>query len=234
MRCSRSPLENQMPCRTAILVLAVLAAASAGERQPPPRPPVIDVHVHSTTTHPGDVDRLRARNVRYWFLAGLTSDLRDWASVDASRFLAALVFPCDRGRAPITGRACYDTATDFPDIAWLRAELRAGRIKGFGELSPQYLGMSVADARLQLVLGPGRGIRHSSGRSLGARPQGGRIRVQQCAVQIAGIPNVIRGSAGGRGCAVTSQASPDLCHARRMAAPRSHDRTAPRPSRRSR
>ncbi|MEO7275126.1 MAG: hypothetical protein ABIX28_14310 [Vicinamibacterales bacterium] len=109
---------------------------------------MIDVHVHSTTTDPGDVDRLRARDVRYWFLAGLTSDLRDWAGADASRFVAALVFPCDRRRAPITGRACYDAATDFPDIPWLRAELRAGRINGFGELSLHYLGLSIADASL--------------------------------------------------------------------------------------
>ena len=45
-------------------------------------------------------------------------------------------------------RACFGGATDVPDTAWLRAELRAGRIKGFGEMSPQYLGMSPADERL--------------------------------------------------------------------------------------
>src|SRR6185503_13925488 len=57
--------------------------------------------------------------------------------------------PCDRGQAPITGRPCYETASDLPDLAWLREQLRTGRIKAFGEMSPQYLGMSPADSRLE-------------------------------------------------------------------------------------
>jgi uncharacterized protein len=34
-------------------------------------------------------------------------------------------------------------------VAWLREQLRTGRIKAFGEMSPQYLGMSPADSRLE-------------------------------------------------------------------------------------
>jgi hypothetical protein len=130
------------------VALGLFASAVVGQG-PQPRPPVIDMHVHSTTTNPQAVARVESLNVRYWFLAGLDADLRDWTSVDARRFLPSLVFPCDRGRAPITGRPCYENATDFPDLAWLREQLRTGRIKGFGEMSPQYLGMSPADSRLE-------------------------------------------------------------------------------------
>ena len=130
------------------VVLGLLGSAVTGQ-SPPPRPPVIDVHVHSTTTSPKNVARLESLNVRYWVLSGLSADLLDWQSVDSRRFLPSLVFPCDRGRAPITGRPCYDTETDLPDVMWLREQLRAGRIKGFGEMSPQYLGMSPADSRLE-------------------------------------------------------------------------------------
>jgi hypothetical protein len=112
------------------------------------RPPVIDMHVHSTTTSPDALARLDSLNVRYLFLSGLASDLRAWAEADSTRYLPALVFPCDGGRAPITGRPCYDAATDLPDTTWLRGELRAGRIRGFGEMSPQFLGMSPNDPRL--------------------------------------------------------------------------------------
>jgi predicted TIM-barrel fold metal-dependent hydrolase len=133
----------------AFAVLVGLLGSAVVSQAPQPRQPVIDMHVHSTTTSPQNVARLESLNVRYWFLAGLNADLRDWASVDARRFLPALVFPCDRGRAPITGRPCYETATDLPDVAWLRDQLRTGRIKGFGEMSPQYLGMSPADSRLE-------------------------------------------------------------------------------------
>jgi predicted TIM-barrel fold metal-dependent hydrolase len=47
------------------------------------------------------------------------------------------------------GRPCFDTRSEFPDIEWLRRELGAGRIRGFGELEPQYIGMSPDDERLE-------------------------------------------------------------------------------------
>jgi hypothetical protein len=126
-------------------LLAVPVHAQSSGR----RPPVIDVHVHSTTTTPAAIPRLDSLNVRYWFLSGLAADLRTWQSVDSARYLPGLVFPCDRGRAPITGRPCFDNPTELPDTAWLRAEIKAGRVRAFGELSPQYLGMSPADPRLE-------------------------------------------------------------------------------------
>ena len=136
-----------MNIRTIPLALSALLLASAVAAQTP-RPPVIDMHVHSTTVSPKDVLRLDSLNIRYWFLAGLDADLRDWAAVDPHRFLPALVFPCDKGRAPITGRPCYEGDTDLPDPAWLREQVKSGRIKAFGEMSPQYLGMSPNDPRL--------------------------------------------------------------------------------------
>jgi hypothetical protein len=112
------------------------------------RPPVIDMHVHSTTTRPEALALLDSLNVRYIYLSGLHEDLGRWQQVDSSRYLPSLVFPCANGQAPVTGRRCYDSPTDLPDTAWLRGELQAGRIRGFGEMSPQYLGMSPADPRL--------------------------------------------------------------------------------------
>jgi predicted TIM-barrel fold metal-dependent hydrolase len=38
---------------------------------------------------------------------------------------------------------------DFPDIAWLRGELSAGRIRAFGELLPEYMGISPNDPRFE-------------------------------------------------------------------------------------
>src|SRR3954465_10807402 len=130
------------------MMLAALALRDGAAAQFGPPPPVIDVHVHSTTTRPQDLARLDALNLRYWILGGLLADLRTWTAVDSRRFLPALVFPCDRGRAPVTGRSCFDTESDLPDPVWLRAEIAAGHIKALGEMSPQYLGMSPAGSRL--------------------------------------------------------------------------------------
>ena len=133
----------------ASFIVTGLAASTAGGQSSARRPPVIDMHVHSTTVTPNQLPRLDSLNVRYLFLAGLAAELRGWAAVDTTRFLAALVLPCDNGRAPITGRSCFNSSADFPDTAWLRGELRAGRIRGLGELVPQYLGISPSDSRLE-------------------------------------------------------------------------------------
>jgi predicted TIM-barrel fold metal-dependent hydrolase len=107
---------------------------------------VIDMHVHSTNTSPENASRL---NLRYVFLSALAADLPVWASAYKGAYVPGLVFPCDAGHAPITGRSCYGTATDFPDVAWVRNQLQEGRIKAFGELSPQYEGISPQDPRFE-------------------------------------------------------------------------------------
>jgi uncharacterized protein len=134
--------------RALVCAAITLAFVNAPDEACAQRPPVIDMHVHSTTTAPGALAVLDSLNIRYFYLSGLASDLQTWQTVDPGRYLPALVFPCEGGRAPVTGHSCYDTPTDLPDTTRLRGELQAGRIRGFGEMSPQYLGMSPADPRL--------------------------------------------------------------------------------------
>lgn len=138
-----------MPRVFASCTFASVVVSSAAAQAPLARPPVIDVHSHSTITSPQALARLDSLNVRYFVLAGLASDLAKWAGVDTARYLPALVFPCDSGRAPITGRTCYEGGTDFPDTAWLRSAVREGRIRGFAEMLPQYLGIAPDDERLE-------------------------------------------------------------------------------------
>jgi hypothetical protein len=134
--------------RALVTVVFAVAPGSVWSDAGAQRLPVIDMHVHSTTTTAGALAVLDSLNIRYLFLSGLASDLHAWETVDPGRYLPALVFPCEGGRAPVTGRPCYGTPTDLPDTTWLRGELQAGRIRGFGEMSPQFLGMSPADPRL--------------------------------------------------------------------------------------
>ena len=133
------------------LTVAHFAASIAATQAGPLRPPVIDVHVHSTNTSPqAALERMKSLNIRYLFVSSLTADLPAWsAALNATQFLPALVLPCDGGRAPITGRPCWDGGDSFPDTTWLRGELQSGRIKGFGEMSPQYLGIAPNDRRFE-------------------------------------------------------------------------------------
>jgi hypothetical protein len=141
-------MVRQVP---AIALVALTLATPATGQSGSPRLPVIDVHVHSMNTSPQEaLERMKALNVRYLVVSSLTADLPAWAAaLDASQFLPALVLPCEGGRAPITGRPCWDGAQDLPDPDWLRGELRAGRIKALGEIWPQYMGMRPNDRRLE-------------------------------------------------------------------------------------
>ncbi len=132
-----------------VIIIGLCGSAVTG--QAPARPPVIDVHVHSTNTSPQQaLDRMKSLNIRFLVVSSLTSDLPQWASaLDAAQFSPGVVFPCADGRAPITGRPCFDSGTELPDVTWLSGEMKAGRIKAFSELSPQYLGLSPADSRME-------------------------------------------------------------------------------------
>jgi hypothetical protein len=139
--------------RFLVAMLVVLATGAVATAQPAsaPRPPVIDMHVHSTNTTPDEArSRMTALNVRYLFVAAVATDLAAWsAALKADQFLPSLSFPCPGGKAAFVDRRCWDGAQDLPDLKWLREELRTGRIKALGELIPQYFGMFPADERLE-------------------------------------------------------------------------------------
>ena len=113
------------------------------------RPPVIDVHVHSGPPPLSVAAGHDSLNVRFAVVSALQSDLRMWAGADTGRFYLGLLFPCERGRMPNTGRTCFDNGADFPDTTWLRTELRARRLRVLGELVPEYVGMTPNDPRLE-------------------------------------------------------------------------------------
>jgi len=135
--------------RLVVAFAGVLVLSGGGQMAA--RPPVIDMHVHSTNTSPQDaLGRMQSLNIRYLFVSSLTADLAKWSAVlDASQFVPGLVLPCDKGLAPITGRPCFDDRSEFPDLAWLRGALKEGRIKALGEVEPEYVGMSPADPRME-------------------------------------------------------------------------------------
>ena len=130
-----------------LLTLGLIAWPAA--EQAPQRPPVIDIHTHiGPDKGPAVMDSL---NVRYWVVTSNERSLGDWAKLDTirDRYLPSLSF-CPGNTGVIDGKPCYERPTElFPDIAWLREEIRAGRIGAFGEMLPQFAGISPADPRLE-------------------------------------------------------------------------------------
>ena len=134
---------------TILLSLGLIASPSAVQK--PPRPPVIDMHAHiDADKGPAIMDSL---NVRYWVVTGGVRRLREWATLDAmrNRYLPSLTF-CPFGEDVIFGVNCYEPRQPtnlFPDVSWLRQEVLEGRIKAFGEMLPQFVGIAPNDTRLE-------------------------------------------------------------------------------------
>jgi uncharacterized protein len=133
------------------LVLAVVTSASLGA-QAAPRP-VFDVHLHASFT--ADATRamlasMDSLNVDHAVYIGSADQLAALPNLAAGRLIPGLMFPCAGGRMPNAGVACFgaDTST-FPDLAWLRREVTSGRVKFFGEIGAQYLGIAPNDPRLE-------------------------------------------------------------------------------------
>lgn len=127
-------------------IAVVLAGASSLQGQ---QPAVIDVHVHAGGRPEAMAARHDSAGVRFAIVSGLEADLATWAAADTGRFHFGLVFPCEGGKAPISGVPCFSSLAEFPDTAWLRAELESGRIRVLGELMPQFMGMSPDDPRME-------------------------------------------------------------------------------------
>ena len=125
-------------------LLAVLLAHPGSGQSLAPLPPVIDAHFHGGEK---DFARTDSLNVRYRLATVLPVNLEAWQSVDRTRVVTALHFPCDRGRAPMFGVPCLPNGADLPDTSWVRTQLKAGRIQAFAEIISQYVGMSPDDPR---------------------------------------------------------------------------------------
>ena len=135
-------------------------------------PPVIDIHYHGTATPAPALSRADSFNVRYRMIVA-PARLARCVAIGRPRASPPFGAPCaDHGRAPFGGDPCLSTPTDFPDTAWLRAEIKRGRVRAFGELIPQYVGMSPADPRLDPYWSMAEEFDLPVGIHMGTGPQG--------------------------------------------------------------
>jgi hypothetical protein len=135
-----------------VAALAALGSAASAQTITAAAQPVFDVHLHASFT--ADASRamlsmLDSLNITHAMYIGSFDQLS--ALPDTSgRLIPGLMFPCAGGRMPNAGVQCFPNGTnDLPDLGWLRSQVRAGRIRVFGEIGAQYLGMAPNDPRLE-------------------------------------------------------------------------------------
>lgn len=64
---------------------------------------------------------------------------------------------------------------EFPDVAWLRGELEAGRYRALGEMATQYFGMLPTDSRLEPYWALAEEFDVPVGLHMGSGPPGSRV-----------------------------------------------------------
>lgn len=93
------------------------------------------------------LDSLRVEHAMY---IGSFDQLSALPDTSTNRLIPGLMFPCDGGRMPNAGVQCFPQGKQpFPDVAWLRDQVKRGRIRVFGEIGAQYLGIAPNDPRLE-------------------------------------------------------------------------------------
>lgn len=122
---------------------------------------VIDVHIHAPL-EPGNVtgenlvryrsetiSNMDSLNIVFGVLNGLPEFFESWNNAAPGRFMNFILFPCVDGKAPNRGRDCFANGKSFPDVKWLRKQIESGKIKGLGEITAEYIGMSPNDPALE-------------------------------------------------------------------------------------
>lgn len=155
------------------LCLSLPAAAQAPSAT---RLPIFDVHLHASFT-PANVRAMQGAmdslNVRHAVYIGSAEQLAALPDTTRGRLIPGLMFPCSGGRMPNAGVQCFPNATEaFPDLQWLRGEVKAGRIEFFGEIGAQYLGLAPNDPRLEPYFALAEELDVPVGLHLGIGPPG--------------------------------------------------------------
>jgi hypothetical protein len=152
--------------QAAILLVGVSATGTG--KVVVPRPPVIDMHVHSISGSPEEqLARMTELNIRFIWLTGLAPDFPVWSTaLPAGRFLQALFLPCPSGRGPFAPRPCWEGSADFPNTTWLREEVRTGHQSAWRNGSAAVWDLPCRPA-FRAVLSPRGGIRCAGRRTYG-------------------------------------------------------------------
>ena len=150
-----------MRLRTLVVPLLTCGIAGLQASAQDSRPPVIDVHVHagSGRTDASYYDVRADETPDDAFLRSTLTDLdtngvvlalvggppvhaERFRRAEPDRIWGAVTFPCTDGLDPNL-QTCFEDGGDWPDLAWLRAEAEAGRVRALGELYNVYAGVRV-------------------------------------------------------------------------------------------
>ena len=109
---------------------------------------VFDVHIHGSGDIPAQLLALEQAGV-YKAAISTSWDLQNKYRVKSKiNLLFGLMLPCPNGKVPYSLQPCYGDGQDWPQLNWVEAQIKGGKIHFMGEILSQYYGISSSDSLL--------------------------------------------------------------------------------------
>lgn len=126
---------------TLFLVSITLTTATAQQK-------IFDVHLHGSKDVQNQLKDLI--NAGAYKIAVSTSwDLQQqYQSQENLKVMRGLMVPCPNGKVPYSLQTCFNDGSEWPSLAWVENEIKAGNIRFIGEVLSQYHGISASDSML--------------------------------------------------------------------------------------
>ncbi|WP_018630868.1 amidohydrolase family protein [Niabella aurantiaca] len=125
------------------LIAIIIFLSSCQERND--RRKVFDVHLHGAAVPGQQLDALTANDVHAIAISTSWPQQQAYQSGPQINVLHGLLLPCPGGRVPYSRQPCFEDGREWPSVAWVERQIKAGRIDFIGEVLTQYQGISMSD-----------------------------------------------------------------------------------------
>ena len=140
-----------MKMAQSVFLLAIMIFCQHAVAQAAKSDPVIDMHMHGPLAEGWGppieewLDKIDSLNIKKVALAAYAEQLAEWVPKSPDKLVPSLMFPCLAQAV----NACNPDSDDWPDLEWVRSEIRAGRIQMFGEVITELYGVFPSDKKLE-------------------------------------------------------------------------------------
>src|SRR5690606_11027341 len=109
---------------------------------------IFDVHIHGTAAPASRMAALKDGGI-YKAAISASWDLQEkYRKLNAPELRFGLMFPCPLGKVPYSSQPCFEDGKEWPEIAWVEQQIKAGKIDFLGELLNQYHGITPSDSAM--------------------------------------------------------------------------------------
>lgn len=135
-------MPDLRPCFGIFLFFIAFSHYCDAQRQ------VFDVHLHGSKDPQGQLEKLKKEGVYKTAVSTSWDQQQQYQTTNDLQVLRGLMVPCPNGKVPYSLQPCFKDGNEWPPLAWVEAQIKAGNIHFIGEVLSQYHGISSSDSML--------------------------------------------------------------------------------------